>query len=245
VCSPVAAGSAAGSRSLGRSFSAGSYGGSTLSSGLAALMNPFKIRLEKHGSERALREYSSHYVLIEPLASLTAVEDFLWSKVRRAGGADCVGCGLVVCVQRGPGWLHPAELLHLGARRLLLLGACNQHALLLSRRAPTRQVSRGMAVPELEKLNAAEPAGAASAAAASTSAAAAAAAAATAQQQASGGAAAAAAAAEAAGRSATAPVPTPTRQTRASSRAQPIPKSSAAQPIPEDAAAGGAACCLR
>jgi E3 ubiquitin-protein ligase TRIP12 len=83
----MAAGSAGGSRSLGRSFSAGSYSGNTLSNGLAALTSPFKIKLEKHGQERALKEYSAHYVLIEPLASLTAVEDFLWSKVGGPGWA--------------------------------------------------------------------------------------------------------------------------------------------------------------
>jgi hypothetical protein len=175
VCSPAAAVGSASSRSLGRSFSAGSYTGNTLSNGLAALMNPFKIRLEKHVQEKGLREYSSHYVLIEPLASLSAVEDFLWSKV-----------------------------------------------------------SRGMSVPELEKLNAAEAGGAAGATAACTSAAAAAGAAqpGSASGQASGAAAAAAAKPAA---TATAPVPTG-RQARSGSREQPIPESSAAQPIPEEPA---------
>lgn len=58
--------------------------GSSLSSGLAALAQPFKLRLARSEHEKQLRDYSSNVVLIEPLASMTAVEDFLWSKVYRS-----------------------------------------------------------------------------------------------------------------------------------------------------------------
>lgn len=57
--------------------------GSSLSSGLAALAQPFKLRLARSEHEKQLKDYSSNVVLIEPLASMTAVEDFLWSKVYR------------------------------------------------------------------------------------------------------------------------------------------------------------------
>ncbi|KAL3152604.1 hypothetical protein ABBQ32_001622 [Trebouxia sp. C0010 RCD-2024] len=65
-----------------RSFSSGD--GSSLSSGLAALAQPFKLRLARSEHEKQLKDYSSNVVLIEPLASMTAVEDFLWSKVYRS-----------------------------------------------------------------------------------------------------------------------------------------------------------------
>ena len=58
--------------------------GSSLSSGLAALAQPFKLRLARSEHEQQLKDYSSNVVLIEPLASMTAVEDFLWSKVYRS-----------------------------------------------------------------------------------------------------------------------------------------------------------------
>lgn len=57
---------------------------SSLSSGLAALAQPFKLRLARSEHEQQLKDYSSNVVLIEPLASMTAVEDFLWSKVYRS-----------------------------------------------------------------------------------------------------------------------------------------------------------------
>lgn len=57
---------------------------SSLSSGLAALAQPFKLRLARSDHEKQLKDYSSNVVLIEPLASMTAVEDFLWSKVYRS-----------------------------------------------------------------------------------------------------------------------------------------------------------------
>ena len=64
----------------GLSRSAGS-GGSSLSAGLAALANPFKIRLSRYTGETSLRDYSTNVVLIEPLASMSQVEEFLWPRV--------------------------------------------------------------------------------------------------------------------------------------------------------------------
>lgn len=67
------------------SHSARSSGGNArLSSGLSALSQPFKLRLCRAHGEKSLRDYSSNVVLIDPLASLAAVEDFLWPRVQRS-----------------------------------------------------------------------------------------------------------------------------------------------------------------
>ncbi|KAL3514996.1 hypothetical protein ACH5RR_021898 [Cinchona calisaya] len=61
-----------------------SSGNSRPSSGLSALSQPFKLRLCRAQGEKSLRDYSSNIVLIDPLASLAAVEDFLWPRVQRS-----------------------------------------------------------------------------------------------------------------------------------------------------------------
>ncbi|KAK6282876.1 hypothetical protein POUND7_016701 [Theobroma cacao] len=67
------------------SHSSRSSGGSArLSSGLSALSQPFKLRLCRAQGEKSLRDYSSNVVLIDPLASLAAVEEFLWPRVQRS-----------------------------------------------------------------------------------------------------------------------------------------------------------------
>eukprot|EP00658_Telonema_sp_P-2_P085944 TRINITY_DN9915_c0_g1_i4.p1 TRINITY_DN9915_c0_g1~~TRINITY_DN9915_c0_g1_i4.p1 ORF type:complete len:1131 (+),score=303.45 TRINITY_DN9915_c0_g1_i4:245-3637(+) len=62
-----------------------------LGMGLKVLTQPFKLCLKRDkpaagnnssSSSGALQDYSSNVVLIEPLATVTAVEEFLWSKVR-------------------------------------------------------------------------------------------------------------------------------------------------------------------
>ncbi|KAI3922610.1 hypothetical protein MKX01_006299 [Papaver californicum] len=58
-------------------------GNARLSSGLSALCQPFKLRLCRAQGEKSLRDYSSNIVLIDPLASLAAVEEFLWPRVQR------------------------------------------------------------------------------------------------------------------------------------------------------------------
>ncbi|XP_072954297.1 E3 ubiquitin-protein ligase UPL3 [Typha angustifolia] len=65
----------------GRSSGGGS---ARLSSGLSALSQPFKLRLCRAQGEKSLRDYSSNVVLIDPLASLAAVEEFLWPRVQRS-----------------------------------------------------------------------------------------------------------------------------------------------------------------
>ncbi|KAM1987118.1 hypothetical protein ACFX15_034426 [Malus domestica] len=60
-----------------------STGSARLSSGLSALSQPFKLRLCRAQGEKTLRDYSSNVVLIDPLASLAAVEEFLWPRVQR------------------------------------------------------------------------------------------------------------------------------------------------------------------
>ncbi|KAG2450258.1 hypothetical protein HYH02_004769 [Chlamydomonas schloesseri] len=70
-----------------RGGSMGSAGGAlqpgSLSSGLSMLTHPFKLRLCRHPSDNSLRDYSSNIVLIEPLATMAAIEEFLWPRVYR------------------------------------------------------------------------------------------------------------------------------------------------------------------
>ncbi|OMO92775.1 Armadillo [Corchorus olitorius] len=71
------------------SHSSRSSGGSArLSSGLSALSQPFKLRLCRAQGDKSLRDYSSNVVLIDPLASLAAVEEFLWPRVQRTDTAQ-------------------------------------------------------------------------------------------------------------------------------------------------------------
>ncbi|MCE0481239.1 hypothetical protein HAX54_038834 [Datura stramonium] len=63
-----------------------STGNARLSSGLSALSQPFKLRLCRAQGDKTLRDYSSNVVLIDPLASLAAIEDFLWPRVRVESG---------------------------------------------------------------------------------------------------------------------------------------------------------------
>ncbi|KAK8567964.1 hypothetical protein V6N13_105907 [Hibiscus sabdariffa] len=65
-----------------------SGGGARLSSGLSALSQPFKLRLCRAQGEKSLRDYSSNIVLIDPLASLAAVEEFLWPRIQRSDSAQ-------------------------------------------------------------------------------------------------------------------------------------------------------------
>uniref|UniRef100_A0A1J3H294 HECT-type E3 ubiquitin transferase n=1 Tax=Noccaea caerulescens TaxID=107243 RepID=A0A1J3H294_NOCCA len=58
-------------------------GSARLSSGLSALAHPLKLRLCRAPGEKTLRDYSSNIVLIDPLASIAAVEEFLWPRVQR------------------------------------------------------------------------------------------------------------------------------------------------------------------
>ncbi|XP_027357082.1 E3 ubiquitin-protein ligase UPL3-like isoform X2 [Abrus precatorius] len=60
-----------------------SSGSACLSSGLSALSQPFKLRLCRAQGEKSLRDYSSNVVLIDPLASFAAVEEFLWARIQR------------------------------------------------------------------------------------------------------------------------------------------------------------------
>ncbi|KAK7409762.1 hypothetical protein VNO78_00055 [Psophocarpus tetragonolobus] len=60
-----------------------SSGSARLSSGLSVLSQPIKLRLCRAQGEKSLRDYSSNVVLIDPLASLAAIEEFLWARVQR------------------------------------------------------------------------------------------------------------------------------------------------------------------
>jgi E3 ubiquitin-protein ligase TRIP12 len=70
-----------------------SSGGSRLSSGLSALSQQMKLRLCRAQGEKALRDYSSNVVLVEPLASLAIVEDFLWPRVQRTDNVQKLSSG--------------------------------------------------------------------------------------------------------------------------------------------------------
>lgn len=64
-----------------------SHGASSasISSGLRQMTQPFKLRLRKASSETgvgSLRDYSHHVVLIEPLATMASVQEFLWPRVQ-------------------------------------------------------------------------------------------------------------------------------------------------------------------
>ena len=69
----------------GGGAAAGAVGVGSYRQGLAALARPFKLRLARHGSERRLRDYSSNVVLIEPLATMHTIEEFLYSRVYQPG----------------------------------------------------------------------------------------------------------------------------------------------------------------
>ncbi|KAI3780949.1 hypothetical protein L2E82_10943 [Cichorium intybus] len=66
-----------------------------LSSGLSASSRPFKLRLVRSHGEKTLRDYSSNVLLIDPLASLAAVEDFLWPRVQRSESSHNKPCSSV------------------------------------------------------------------------------------------------------------------------------------------------------
>eukprot|EP00891_Asterochloris_glomerata_P005589 jgi/Astpho2/5589/e_gw1.00079.2.1_t len=74
-----------GSPFFGHSRSIGD--GSSLGNGLAALSQPFKLRLAAASHEKQLVDYSVNVVLIDTMASLSAVEDFLYGKVYRSAAA--------------------------------------------------------------------------------------------------------------------------------------------------------------
>lgn len=61
-----------------------SSGSARLSSGLSALSHPFKLRLCRAQGEKSLKDYSNNVVLIDPLASLAAIEEFLWPRIQRS-----------------------------------------------------------------------------------------------------------------------------------------------------------------
>jgi E3 ubiquitin-protein ligase TRIP12 len=62
----------------------------SISNGMNALTQPFKLRLCRSSGEKMLRDYSTNIVLIEPLASLISVEDFLWPRVKRHEASTAV-----------------------------------------------------------------------------------------------------------------------------------------------------------
>ncbi|KAL3613951.1 E3 ubiquitin-protein ligase upl3 [Castilleja foliolosa] len=78
------------------SHTSGSLGGIALvSSGLSTISQPIKLRLCRAREEKILRDYSSNVVLVDPLASLAAIEDFLMPRVQRnETGQEPAGTGI-------------------------------------------------------------------------------------------------------------------------------------------------------
>lgn len=67
----------------------------SVSSGLRQLAQPFKLRLRKSSEANggSLRDYSHHVVLIEPLATMASVQEFLWPKVRDSERGSAANAG--------------------------------------------------------------------------------------------------------------------------------------------------------
>jgi E3 ubiquitin-protein ligase TRIP12 len=73
------------------SDSAGSQSSVSVGIGLRQLAQPFKLCLKRNPSSSGgddLRDYSHHVVLIEPLATMHSVQDFLWNRVQPQGTSD-------------------------------------------------------------------------------------------------------------------------------------------------------------
>ena len=52
-----------------------------LTAGLKLLAQPLKLRLMRDAGDTSIGDYGGNVVLIEPLATMNAVHDFLWPKV--------------------------------------------------------------------------------------------------------------------------------------------------------------------
>lgn len=61
---------------------------SQLTQGIAALSQPFRLNLARAPHEKELSDYGSNTVLIEPLATMAAVEDFLYPKLRHTNSSN-------------------------------------------------------------------------------------------------------------------------------------------------------------
>lgn len=73
---------------------------SPVSTGLRHLSQPLKLRLRKATAENGgagLRDYAHHVVLIEPLATMASVQEFLWPRVREV---DCSASAGAASAQR-------------------------------------------------------------------------------------------------------------------------------------------------
>lgn len=58
-----------------------SMDGGTVQFGIGLLSHPIKLRLSRAAQEKELKDYGTNVVLIEPLATITAVDDFLFKRV--------------------------------------------------------------------------------------------------------------------------------------------------------------------
>ena len=73
------------SKTAGATPSAGRNPGA--GDGLSVLARPFKLRLARSAENKeGLRDYNSNIILVEPLATLNAIEDFLYPRVHKPAG---------------------------------------------------------------------------------------------------------------------------------------------------------------
>ena len=59
-----------------------------LTAGLKLLAQPLKLRLTRDESDTSIGDYGGNVVLIEPLATINAVHDFLWPKVSQSQSSE-------------------------------------------------------------------------------------------------------------------------------------------------------------
>lgn len=57
----------------------------TDSGALSVLAHPLKLRLVRHSAENQFKDYGDNVVLIEPLATMSAIEEFLWPRISSDG----------------------------------------------------------------------------------------------------------------------------------------------------------------
>ena len=74
-----------------------------LTAGLKLLAQPLKLRLTRDSSDTSLGDYGGNVVLIEPLATINAVHDFLWPKVCQAQSSDSISQDGMIAPDDGGG----------------------------------------------------------------------------------------------------------------------------------------------
>lgn len=61
---------------------------------LSVLAHPLKLRLVRHSTENQFKDYGDNVVLIEPLATMSAIEEFLWPRISSGCGESSLSADL-------------------------------------------------------------------------------------------------------------------------------------------------------